>query len=150
MVIKSKAAANHIRDIEECFSVFRKYKMKLNPQKCAFGVSSGQFLGYIVSRRGIEASPTQLQTLSGIPEPRTVKDVQSLTGKVAALSRFISKMSDKCKPFFDSIKQSGPLVWGETQNQALKTIKRYIMFSSLYILNQIKNQSNIYTYVDFY
>ena len=58
MVIKSRAAPNHIRDVEECFAVFRKYKMKLNPQKCAFGVSSGQFLGYIVSRRGIEASPT--------------------------------------------------------------------------------------------
>ena len=74
-MIKSKAAPSHIQDIEECFAIFRKYKMKLNPQKCAFGVSSGQFLGYIVTRRGIEASLTQLQTLSGIQEPRTVRDV---------------------------------------------------------------------------
>ena len=58
MVIKSKEADQHLRDIDECFQVLRYYKMWLNPTKCAFGVSSGQFLGHIVTKRGIEANPT--------------------------------------------------------------------------------------------
>ena len=104
MVIKSKKSGDHISDIEEIFEIFRKFRMKLNPLKCAFGVSSGQFLGHVVSKRGIEPNPTQVKSLSSIQEPKTVRDVQSLAGKIAALGRFISKMSDRCKPFFHCIK----------------------------------------------
>lgn len=64
MVIKSKEAVDHLWDIEECFQVLRHYRMSLNPTKCAFGVSSGQFLGHIVSKQGIEANPTQVESLS--------------------------------------------------------------------------------------
>ena len=99
--------------------------MKLNPLKCAFGVSSGQFLRHVVSKRGIEPNPTQLKSLSVIEEPKTVRDVQSLAGKIAALGRFISKMSDHCKPFFQCIKQSASLKWGEEQSQAFKELKEY-------------------------
>ena len=126
MVIKSRKAQDHIRDASEVFEVFQKFRMKLNPLKCAFGVSSRQFLGHIVSKRGIEPSPTQVKTLSQIQEPKIVRDVQSLTGKVAALSRFISKMSDKCKPFFRCIKQSSTLEWGEEQSKALRELKKYL------------------------
>ena len=66
MVIKIRKAQDHIRDASEVFEVFRKFRMKLNPLKCDFGVSSGQFLGHIVSKRGIEPSPTQVKTLSQI------------------------------------------------------------------------------------
>ena len=106
MVIKSRRAQDHIRDASEVFKVFRRFRMKLNPLKYAFRVSSGQFLGHIVSRCEIEPSPTQVKTLSQIEELKTVRDVQSLAGKVAALSWFISKMFDRCKPFFCCIKQS--------------------------------------------
>ena len=104
MVIKSKKSEDHVSDMEEIFEIFRKFRMKLNPLKCAFGVSSGQFLGHVVSKRGIEPNPTQVKSLSSIQEPKTVRDVQSLAGKIAALGRFISKMSDRCKPFFQCIK----------------------------------------------
>ena len=109
MVIKSKKSEDHVSDMEEIFGIFRKFRMKLNPLKCAFGVSSGQFLGHVVSKRGIEPNPTQVKSLSAIQEPKTVRDVQSLAGKIAALGRFISKMSDRCKPFFQCIKQSASL-----------------------------------------
>ena len=68
MVLKSQRAQNYIGDATEVFEVFRKFWMKLNPSKCAFGVSSGQFLGHIVSKRGIEPSPTKVKTLSQIQE----------------------------------------------------------------------------------
>ena len=74
--------------------------MKLNPSKCAFGVSSGKFLGFMVSHRGIEANPNKIQAILDMKPPQNVKEVQSLTGRVAALNRFVSKATNKCLPFF--------------------------------------------------
>ena len=86
--------------------------MQLSPAKCAFEVSSGQFLGHIITKRGIEANPTQLQSISGLDTPKSVREVQKLTRKIAALSRFISQMSDRCEPFFNSIKKNTSSLWG--------------------------------------
>ena len=86
--------------------------MRLNPAKCAFGVSSGQFLGHIVTKRGIEANPTQLESISSLDKPQSMRDVQRLTRKIATLSRFILRMSDRCEPFFKSIKKNTLSLWG--------------------------------------
>ena len=85
--------------------------MKLNPSKCAFKVSSGKFLGFMVSQRGIEANPKKVKAILKISSPRTIKEVQSLIGKVAALNRFISKATDKCLPFFKTLKKA--FAWTE-------------------------------------
>ena len=79
--------------------------MLLSLAKCAFGVSSGQFLGHIVTKRGIEANPTQLQSISRLDTPKSVREIQRLTRKIATPSIFISRMSDRCEPFFKSIKK---------------------------------------------
>ena len=115
MVIKSIKAKDHIENANEVFKMFWKFRMKLNPLKCAFRVSSGQFWGHVVSKRGVEPSPTQIKTLSEIQEPRIARDMQSLAGKVAPLNHFILKMSDRCNPFFWSIKQSITLEWGKKE-----------------------------------
>ena len=73
--------------------------MKLNPSKCAFGVSSRKFLGFMVSQRGIEANPDKIQAILNMEPLKNVKEVQSLTRRVAALNRFVSKATDKCLPF---------------------------------------------------
>ena len=75
MLVKSQHNKNHVDDLEECFAVLRKYNMKINPQKCSFGVSSGKFLGFIVNARGIEVNPNKIQTLIDMPSPRKHKDV---------------------------------------------------------------------------
>ena len=80
--------------------------MKLNPSKCAFKVSSGKFLGFIVSQRGIEANPKKVKAILKISSPRMIKEVQSLIGKVAALNRFISKATNKCLLFFKTLKKA--------------------------------------------
>ena len=67
--------------------------MKLNPNKCAFGVSSGKFLGFMVSHRGIEAKPDKIRAILDMKPPQNVKEVQSLTGRVAALNRFVDRKS---------------------------------------------------------
>jgi len=94
MLVKSKKATDHVAHLDEMFHVLRRYRMKLNLLKCSFGVSSGKFLGFIVHARGIEANPVQVQALKNIKIPSTRRKMQSLTGKVAALSRFISKATD--------------------------------------------------------
>ena len=74
--------------------------MKLNPEKCTFGVEAGKFLGFMVSRRGIEANPEKVRAILEMPPPKSVKDIQKLTGQIVALHRFISRAVDKCLPFF--------------------------------------------------
>ena len=80
--------------------------MKLNPSKCAFGVASGKFLGFMVCQRGIEANLKKVQAILNMTSPKTVKEVQKLTGRIAALNRFVSKATDKCLPFFKTLKQA--------------------------------------------
>ena len=79
--------------------------MKLNTSKCVFGVTTGKFLGFMVSQRGIEVNPEKVRAILELEPPSTVKAVQSLNGKVAALNRFVSKATDKCLPFFRVLKK---------------------------------------------
>ena len=78
--------------------------MKLNPNKCAFGVASGKFLGFTVSQRGIEANPEKVRAILDMVSPKTVKEVQKLTGRITALNKFVSKATNKCLPFFKTLK----------------------------------------------
>ena len=71
MLVKSKAANNHVSDLEECFGILRTYDMKLNPWKCTFRVASGKFLGFIVNTRGIEVNPEKIRSLLDMPSPRS-------------------------------------------------------------------------------
>ena len=80
--------------------------MKLNPSKCAFGVASGKFLGFMVSQRGIEANPEKVQTIINMVSPQTVKEIQKLIGRIAALNRFVSRAMDKCLLFFKTLKRA--------------------------------------------
>ena len=105
MITKSKISKEHVEHLEETFRLLRKHKMKPNPEKCAFGVESGKFLGFMVSHRGIEANPEKIQAIVQMRSPRNLKETQSLTGRLAALSRFISKATDKCQPFFQVIRR---------------------------------------------
>ena len=80
--------------------------MKMNPSKCAFGVSLGKFLGFMVSQRGIEANPDKIQAVLNMEPPKNIKEVQSLIGRVAALNRFVSKATYKCLPFFEVLRKA--------------------------------------------
>ena len=100
MLVKSTTAELHIAHLSEAFQILRNYNMKQNPAKCAFGVSAEQFLGFIVNHLGIEANPDKIKAVLDMPSPSGIKEVQRLTGRIAALSRFVSRASDKCQPFF--------------------------------------------------
>ena len=111
MLVKSKTTVDHVVHLYDTFTVLRRYRMKLNPLKCAFGVASKKFLGFMVNHRGIEANPEKIQALIDMRCPSKMKEVQSLTGRVAILSRFISRATDKGLPFFDSLKDNKRFLW---------------------------------------
>ena len=106
ILVKSQREDDHLEDLRETFNTLRTYNMKLNPGKCTFGVTAGKFLGFMVSQRGIEANPDKIRAIMEMAPPRNVKEVQSLNGKIAALNRFVSRATDKCLPFFRTLKKS--------------------------------------------
>jgi ribonuclease HI len=98
--------------------------MKLNPSKCAFGVSSGKFLGYMASSKGIEANPEKIRAVLEMQSPKTTKQLQQLTGRLAALNRFISRSTDKCLPFFKILRKA--FEWTEECEEAFSNLKAYL------------------------
>ena len=95
VVIKSKTADNLIADLEETFANLKRYRWKLNRSKCIFGVPSSILLVYIISARGIEPNPDKVSAITNMKRPTCIKDIQKLTGCMAALSRFISRLDEK-------------------------------------------------------
>ena len=100
ILVKSLRENDHLNDLQETFDTFRSFNMKLNPSKCVFGVTTGKFLGFMVSQKRIEVNPEKVWAIMELGPPKTVKEVQSLNGKIAALNRFVSKAMDKYLPFF--------------------------------------------------
>ena len=80
MLVKSQDEGKHLDDLQETFNTLKQYNMRLNPSKCAFGVSSGKFLGFMVSHKGIEAKPNKIQAILNMEPPRNIKEIQSLIG----------------------------------------------------------------------
>uniref|UniRef100_A0A2N9H0M9 Uncharacterized protein n=1 Tax=Fagus sylvatica TaxID=28930 RepID=A0A2N9H0M9_FAGSY len=143
MLVKSKEEDGHLDDLRETFETLRKYQMKLNPSKCAFGVYSGKFLGFMVSQRGIEANPDKIKAILEMQPPKTTKEVQRLTGRVAALNRFMSRSTDKCLPFFKTLKKA--FVWTDECQQAFEELKRYLTEPPL--LSPSKQDEELYLYL---
>ena len=140
MLIKSKEELTHLNDLKETFATLKKYQMRLNPSKCVFGVASGKFLGFMVSQRGIEANPEKVQAIINMASPRTVKEVQKLTGRIVALNRFVSRATDKCLPFFKTLKQA--FAWTDECEAAFQELKRYL--SSPPLLSSSKEGEDLY------
>ena len=124
IVVKSKTKSGLIADLTETFSNLRRYNMRLNPEKCVFGVPAGKLLGFIVSQRGIEANPDKIKAIEALKKPENLKDVQRLTGCVAALSRFISRLGEKALPLYRLLKKSDKFVWDDEADAALQDLKR--------------------------
>ena len=124
MLVKSTTTELHIAHLAEAFQILKEYNMKLNPAKCAFGVSAEKFLSFIVNNRGIEANPNKIKAVLDMPPPSNIKEVQHLTGRIAALSHFVSKANDKCQPFFQVLKTA--FQWDAHCEEAFTALKTYL------------------------
>ena len=121
MMVKSRREGDHLDDLRETFDTLRSYNMKLNLGKYAFGVTAGKFLGFMVSQRGIEANPNKIRAIIEMAPLKNVKEVQSLNGKVVVLNRFMSRVMDKCLPFFCTLKKS--FEWTTECQEAFEDLK---------------------------
>ena len=124
MLVKSTTTELHIAHLSEAFQILREYNMKLNPAKYAFGVSAGKFLGFIVNNLGIEANPNKIKAVFDMPPLSNIKEVQRLTGRIVALSRFVFKASDKCQPFFQVLNKA--FQWDTHCEEAFLALKIYL------------------------
>ena len=124
MLVKSVKTELHVDHLAESLQVLKDYKMKLNPTKCAFGVSARKFLGFIVNSRGIEANSYKIKALLDMQPPLNTKEIQLLTGRIVAFSRFVSRSSDKCQPFFQVLKKA--FHWNAHSEEALSALKTYL------------------------
>jgi hypothetical protein len=138
ILVKNKKDDDHLADLKETFQALRRYNMKLNPAKCVFGVSSSKFLGFMVSQRRIEANLDKIKDILEMSPPKTVKEVQSLTGKAAALNRFVSRSTDKCLPFFKTLRKA--FQWTEECQQDFEELKVYLTSPPLLSPSQIREE----------
>ncbi|KAA3473233.1 Retrovirus-related Pol polyprotein from transposon 17.6 [Gossypium australe] len=98
--LQSGSMEDHVQNLSEAFAVLRAHNMKLNLEKYAFGVQAGRFLGFMISKRGIEMNLEKIRVILEMPPSRIIKDIQCLISKFVALNRFITRTADKCLPFF--------------------------------------------------
>jgi hypothetical protein len=126
VVVETRNSSTLIDDLEETLASLREYHWKLNPNKCIFGVPSGKLLGFIISQRGIEANPEKISTITNMKALSSIKDVQKLTGCMAALNRFISKIGERGLPFFKLLKHQEKFVWTPEADQALAQLKDFL------------------------
>ncbi|KAI0520318.1 hypothetical protein KFK09_007790 [Dendrobium nobile] len=128
MLVKSLEKSQHISDLERCFSLLRFYNMRLNPAKCAFGVTSGKFLGFMVTHRGIEANPEKIKALRDMVPPRSIREVQHLNKRIAALSRFLVRSGDKYLPFFKTLRgaRNSGFQWIDECQEAFEQLRIYL------------------------
>ena len=126
IVIKTKESKTLIEDLRETFDNLRRYRMKLNPAKCTFGVPAGKLLGFLVSSRGIEANPTKIAAIERMKLPEGLKDVQKFTGCLASLSRFISRLGEKALPLYQQMKKADQFTWTPEADAAFRELKQMI------------------------
>ncbi|KAL0287354.1 UNVERIFIED_CONTAM: Transposon Tf2-12 polyprotein [Sesamum calycinum] len=127
LVVKSKKQENHFHDLRKVFERLRRYQLKMNPSKCAFGGTSGKFFGFIVCQRGIEIEQAKIDAILRMPEPRNINELKSLQDKLAYLQRFISNLIGRCQPFSRLMKKDVPFQWDEACDKIFKSIKSYLM-----------------------
>nr|KYP69397.1 Retrovirus-related Pol polyprotein from transposon 17.6 [Cajanus cajan] len=123
MVVKSSDNSSHVSDLQELFDTLGKHQLKLNPEKCSFGVQAGKFLGFMLTHRGIEANPERCSAIINMRSPSSVKEVQQLTGQIILLSRFLAKAADKALPLFSCLKKKKTFTWSTECEAALGQLK---------------------------
>jgi hypothetical protein len=127
LMISYTKQENHIAGLQETFANFRQAGLKLNPEKCVFGVKKGKFLGCLVSTNGIKANPNKIEAILRMEPPNTKKGAQRLAGRLASLNRFISGSVERNMPFFEILKSAKVFKWGPAQQKAFKELKQYLI-----------------------
>ncbi|PKA59350.1 RNA-directed DNA polymerase like [Apostasia shenzhenica] len=126
LLIKSRSETEHLEYLRETLETCRAHNIRLNHSKRIFGAAYGKFLGHMVSARGIKVSPKKIHAILNMDPPRTVTNIQKLNGRITALSRFISRVGDRCLPFF-KVLRGYHTSWDDNCQQAFDSLKKYLL-----------------------
>ncbi|XP_073130883.1 uncharacterized protein [Henckelia pumila] len=145
ILVKTHTADQFITDLTQTFQTLKHYQLKLNPSKCTFGVRAGKFLGYMVTRRGIEANLEKIQAIISMSSPKNIQEVQRLTGRITALAWFISRSADMRLPFFKALRKTKNFEWSDESEKAFQDLKAYL--KQLPVLNKPTQGEELFLYL---
>jgi hypothetical protein len=128
VIVKSDSMDGHLADLRLALERMRWYGLKMNPIKCAFGVSAGKFLGFIIHEHGIEIYPNKIESINKVELPQCKNDMQKFLGKVNYFRQFMSNLSGKISSFAPILwlKNEAEFTWGADEQRAFENIKRYL------------------------
>ncbi|MCR2847796.1 reverse transcriptase-like protein [Weizmannia coagulans] len=127
MIVKTRSRDDHLTVLQRFFNRIKHFKLRLNPKKCTFGVTSGKLLGFIISERGIEADPEKIRAILDMSPPQTEAEIRGFLGRLQYISRFIARMTDMCEPIFRLLRKNQPKVWDDQCQQAFERIRHYLL-----------------------
>ena len=127
MIVKSRDRADHLAALQRFFERIRQFRLRLNPKKCTFGVTSGKFLGHIVSEHGIEVDPEKIRAILDMPAPRTEREIKGFLGRLQYINRFIVRLTDICEPIFRLLRKNQPTIWNDDCQCAFEKIKECLL-----------------------
>jgi hypothetical protein len=120
---KTRKASDLLSNLEVTFRCLKAKSVKLNPEKCVFGVPRGMLLGFIVSERGIEANPEKIAAITNMGPIKDLKRVQRVMGCLAALSRFMLRLGEKGLPLYRLLRKAERFTWTPEAEEALRNLK---------------------------
>ena len=134
MIVKSQDRADHLATLQRFFERIKQFRLRLNPEKCTFGVTSRKLLGHIVSECGIEVDPEKIRAILGMPALRTEREIRGFVGILQYISHFIARLIDICEPIFRLLRKSQPTVWDDDYQSAFKKIKECLLSPPILVL----------------
>ena len=127
MIVKSQGRVDHLAPLEIFFEMIRKFRFRLNPKKCTFGVTSGKLLGHIVSEQGIEVDPDKIKAILDMPVSRIDKEIRGFLGRLQYINRFITRLTNICEPIFCLLRNNQPTVWNDDCQLTFERITKYFL-----------------------
>ena len=126
-VVKSQGRADYLAALQRFFERIKLFRLRLNPKKFTFGVTSGKLLGHIVSERGIEVDPEKIKAIVDKPAPRTEKGIRGFLGRLQYISRFITRLTDICEHIFRLLRKNQPTIWNDDCQRSFKKIMECLL-----------------------
>jgi len=129
--VKSNSCDQHIKDLEKFFEALIRTNMRLNPEKCTFGVEGGKFLSFILTHRGIEANLDKCQTITEMRSPKNIKEVQQLIWRLTVLFRFVSGLANRTRPMMQLLRKATKFKWDEKCEEIFQQLKDFLLSSAI-------------------
>ena len=133
MIVKFKEKEGHIINLRKFFERIKEYRLRLNLQKCTFGVTVGKLLGFLVSDRWIEVDSSKIKAILELPPPKSKKEIRGFLGRLQYISRFITKLTSTCEPIFKLLRKNEPHEWNDECQKDFELIEEYFLHPPILI-----------------